>query len=497
MRVAIVSTMPHHFECIPPFADLVETESSFLDIYLLYNDLNWLNYLQILYRENPRVSIIFGNFTPNLYALYDYIIAPTEVDEVIPNLPPRKTIALQHCVKQVSGLSPDQIFTTRQFPTNAKIFFPVSSCIIRDVKHKQFVYDRPAWDDKTSILIAIVGSPQDFDTSIVLHIHSQYPLAKFVLIGSVSGLPMGSETKGKPIKNLEDVPNLKYGRVSADKLYWYVTCCDYVLMNKVANYYNHDVMSGTLPLSHTCLTPLIMSRIQFENFPFLKSAILYDEKGLEPGSLRKSSPQDWQALLEERRAIMRQNREALNLEKKANAFPLPTIHLVDWENPEPSAEIRKRAKQWESFGHEVRISAMANVDAQKAIIALVKDKNALYIDSKYAPNVAFNEWPLVDPTICVEENAKPAMMGSAANFQECDVFHPIEVLQGKIGDAAAWCFIAPKEVRSATSLELNLGNLPNDTWFILFVIILGIAAMFALAIIATKIPGKKHKISSR
>jgi hypothetical protein len=190
MRVAIVSHMRGHFECIGPFADVIN--SSIVTIYIAHNKLNWLNFL-----TNRYPKVIHRKFHVALeHSLYDWIICPTETDHDITleleKTCPEKLILLEHidneprCTNSKARLYLSTRFFDQRDNNNNNVFFPLSNQIIRDVAHKTFTWQRRyvARDKRFSmdnIYIALVGSALGSDDAILHRLLTNYP-AKIVFL---------------------------------------------------------------------------------------------------------------------------------------------------------------------------------------------------------------------------------------------------------------------------------------------------------------------------
>ncbi len=431
MKFAIVSSMPHHFECIPCFLDVLQIKypMCIIDVWVIQplEDLHWNSFLRHSYRTDyPRISFQFLPLDtkdpdePLKYEFpshhYDWIVCPTDVDPIVHKIESQKLWTLQHVVE--SDTNARFKSATRLFPNQSNplpVFFPITNCVIRDVPHKQLVYRRreklfSQGYPPSHLFIAIVGSPRGFQMEVLEAIFANHPHAHFVFLGVCAGIEC-------------ELPSSQFPRVPTEKLYWMVAACDYVLMNRDDVYYRDVVMSGTLPLSHTCLTPLICPQSFRGFFPYLdqcKSVITYSSEFVLQHPLRRLNESDIEALLKERDELIQQNVNSIPFPPdpqkefpftKTNPFH---VHLIHWERGPIPTLYFTRKDEWMALNQlqnsnvanesnesiQVRIHTSAQLgfgafdggNIERNVLKLLQEFPGIYINITLQPNVPIREW---------------------------------------------------------------------------------------------------------
>jgi hypothetical protein len=349
MRVALVSTLEWHFECVPPFLDALSPD---IEVYLQHDKFHWRTLLRQLY-PHVRFQTQMPLEARALCQDYDWIVFPTEADELawdLAEIAPEKMIVLQHLLTtRYTNVS--RCLTTRPTPEKSmEIFHLVTDKLVRDEAHKDFIYARPPFAREPGTLyIALVGSALGFDYDVVTRLGRSQKIT-FVMIGPAAGLVC-------------EVARLNYAAPSSEKLYWLVAASDYVLLNKVHTYYTNDVLSGSVALAYNALTPLIVPEVLHQAYDLSDDFVYTDDQlpVLAPNGCLATK-----ALYESRRQMLFDNRRTLARWIPSGVVDACSINILEWRNDllAPSNDAVQRAKEWKRVRPKATVKLWTRSDLQ-------------------------------------------------------------------------------------------------------------------------------------
>jgi mannosyltransferase OCH1-like enzyme len=229
--------------------------------------------------------------------MYNAIIITTESDELMVEKFKNsnftdKLVVYRHLY--VNDILPT-IWQTRNVIGNFNnpVVFPVMN-VISSIYDKRF-YNK---SDDSTVIIAVIGGKNNIlqlDYSVIKRIKDGTKSVRFIVINRVAQPKVVSRLGGKVTEIISP---------TAYEMFKIVSGCDYIIHNKLENtLYEHELMSGSFPMSFSVLTPLIMSNKNNDRYFKFKNIKGYERNNSSPIVLSKTTEKMWQAMMNERDEI--------------------------------------------------------------------------------------------------------------------------------------------------------------------------------------------------
>ena len=278
MIVALVSSLPYHYEILPFFIDYFLSRGCKIDIYLS-RDLddnvlhqNWVEFLYQLYNcevttgsiTNIKQRVLFFDvkqFEIDSRALYDLVVLPTEGDPIVDKIQNHvnlnnKVLVMRHTGDKEKPMHKYQFeLLTRPFlkqnvdilqPTN--IVLPLFTRLYQESDRAKRERLKKLLMSSTTPLIVLIVGDNFSDPNVMRRVQCESRPIRFVYIGRHA--PKNKHAFHKVHLN-----------ITATELYDHAMTSDYILVNKKSeSVYTHTIISGSVPLALANHTPLIMSR---------------------------------------------------------------------------------------------------------------------------------------------------------------------------------------------------------------------------------------------
>jgi mannosyltransferase OCH1-like enzyme len=447
-KICILTSLDYHHEVYGTFFEFVAAQNAFvLDLYITPEILsnkksNWISFYERKYYNVPHRWLDVANFTEVDAILYDIVIITTESDDTLVkkfknSQFKEKIVVYRHLFMENNFI--ENVWQTRKVDSfNNPVVFPVMN-VISTIYDKKFYHNTT---DQETVVIGIIGggsvSDEQMDYSIIQRIKNGTKRLHFIVINRIAQKSLVNKL-GK--QNVTEIVS-----ASAYDMFKHVSACDFILHNKVENTpYEHDIMSGSLPLAFSVLTQIIMSSENNDRYFNFKNIIGYDRNSLSPIVLSKSDEKVWKAILYERDEMHSSNFQSIsqtieNIQKrksdKINLTNIPKILNFVWLNDGRMynkyfpKKYEKNLNEWRKMYHDHEV-IVYGMDEVLELIDLDKSME------KYK-TMLLN----IKPHICKCDVARLIVLACAGGYYiDCDFIANKEIISviDKSSDTTGLC----------------------------------------------------------